>query len=60
VVVDPFSDNCVVVTGSHNLGFTASYNNDENMAIIRAPVRSPRPMRRIASTCTTIMRGVIG
>jgi phosphatidylserine/phosphatidylglycerophosphate/cardiolipin synthase-like enzyme len=35
VVVDPFSDNCVVVTGSHNLGYTASYNNDENMAIIR-------------------------
>jgi phosphatidylserine/phosphatidylglycerophosphate/cardiolipin synthase-like enzyme len=35
LVVDPFSDNCVVVTGSHNLGYTASYNNDENMAIIR-------------------------
>lgn len=35
VVVDPFSDNCVVVTGSHNLGYQASYNNDENMAIIR-------------------------
>src|SRR6185312_5102257 len=35
VVVDPFSDNCVVVTGSHNLGYTASYNNDENMAVIR-------------------------
>jgi len=35
VVVDPFSDNCVVVTGSHNQGYTASYNNDENMAIIR-------------------------
>lgn len=35
VVVDPFSDNCVVITGSHNLGYAASYNNDENMAIIR-------------------------
>ena len=34
VVIDPFSDNCVVVTGSHNEGYTASYNNDENMAII--------------------------
>ncbi|MGO9630721.1 MAG: phospholipase D-like domain-containing protein [Xanthobacteraceae bacterium] len=34
IVVDPFSDNCVVVTGSHNEGYTASYNNDENMAII--------------------------
>jgi phosphatidylserine/phosphatidylglycerophosphate/cardiolipin synthase-like enzyme len=35
VVIDPFSDGCVVVTGSHNLGFQASYNNDENMAIIK-------------------------
>ncbi len=35
VVIDPFSDNCVIVTGSHNLGYRASYNNDENMAIIR-------------------------
>lgn len=35
LVVDPFLDNCVVVTGSHNLGYAASYNNDENMAIIR-------------------------
>lgn len=35
VVIDPFTDGCVVVTGSHNLGFQASYNNDENMAIIK-------------------------
>ncbi|MGY4478724.1 phospholipase D-like domain-containing protein [Bradyrhizobium sp. USDA 3364] len=35
VVVDPFADDCVVITGSHNLGYKASYNNDENMAIIR-------------------------
>ncbi|MGJ4999625.1 phospholipase D-like domain-containing protein [Bradyrhizobium sp. HKCCYLS3077] len=35
VVIDPFSDDCVVVTGSHNLGFRASHNNDENMLIIR-------------------------
>ena len=35
VVIDPFSDDCVVVTGSHNLGFRASYNNDENMLIVR-------------------------
>jgi phosphatidylserine/phosphatidylglycerophosphate/cardiolipin synthase-like enzyme len=34
VVIDPFSDDCVVVTGSHNLGFRASHNNDENMVII--------------------------
>jgi phosphatidylserine/phosphatidylglycerophosphate/cardiolipin synthase-like enzyme len=35
VVIDPFSANCTVVTGSHNLGFRASHNNDENMLIIR-------------------------
>lgn len=35
VVVDPFSPNCAVITGSHNLGYRASYNNDENMVIVR-------------------------
>jgi phosphatidylserine/phosphatidylglycerophosphate/cardiolipin synthase-like enzyme len=35
VVIDPFSDECVVITGSHNLGHKASFNNDENPAIIR-------------------------
>lgn len=35
VVIDPFSDNCTVVTGSHNLGFRASHNNEENMVIVR-------------------------
>ncbi len=35
VVIDPFSDECVVITGSHNLGYRASYNNDENLLIIR-------------------------
>ena len=36
IVIDPLSDrDCVVITGSHNLGFRASSNNDENMLIIR-------------------------
>lgn len=35
LVIDPFSDDCVVITGSHNLGHKASYDNDENLAIIR-------------------------
>jgi phosphatidylserine/phosphatidylglycerophosphate/cardiolipin synthase-like enzyme len=39
IVVDPFSDDCVVITGSHNLGFRASSNNDENMLIIRGDKR---------------------
>jgi phosphatidylserine/phosphatidylglycerophosphate/cardiolipin synthase-like enzyme len=34
VVIDPFKDDCVVVTGSHNLGYQASYNNDENLLMI--------------------------
>jgi phosphatidylserine/phosphatidylglycerophosphate/cardiolipin synthase-like enzyme len=35
VVVDPFSENCTVVAGSHNLGYRASHNNDENLVIVR-------------------------
>ncbi|MEP6944169.1 MAG: phospholipase D-like domain-containing protein, partial [Betaproteobacteria bacterium] len=34
LVIDPFSDDCVVATGSHNLGHKASYDNDENLVII--------------------------
>lgn len=35
VVIDPMTDDCVVITGSHNLGYRASYNNDENLLIVR-------------------------
>lgn len=35
VVIDPFADDCVVVTGSHNLGYKASYNNDENLVLVQ-------------------------
>jgi phosphatidylserine/phosphatidylglycerophosphate/cardiolipin synthase-like enzyme len=35
IVIDPFSDNCTVITGSHNLGYRASYANDENLLIIK-------------------------
>ncbi len=35
LVIDPFSPDCVVITGSHNLGYAASYKNDENMVIIQ-------------------------
>jgi phosphatidylserine/phosphatidylglycerophosphate/cardiolipin synthase-like enzyme len=36
VVVDPLDPTgCVAVTGSHNLGFKASYANDDNIAIVR-------------------------
>ena len=35
VVIDPFSDNSVTIIGSHNLGHKASYDNDENLVIIK-------------------------
>lgn len=35
VVVDPLSDDGFVAMGSHNLGYKASYENDENLLIIR-------------------------
>jgi phosphatidylserine/phosphatidylglycerophosphate/cardiolipin synthase-like enzyme len=35
LVIDPFTDDSGVITGSHNLGFRASYNNDENVLIVR-------------------------
>lgn len=35
MVIDPFSENCVVVTGSHNLGYKASFDNDENLVIVK-------------------------
>jgi phosphatidylserine/phosphatidylglycerophosphate/cardiolipin synthase-like enzyme len=34
VVIDPFGDHPVVMTGSHNLGFKASHSNDDNLMII--------------------------
>jgi phosphatidylserine/phosphatidylglycerophosphate/cardiolipin synthase-like enzyme len=35
VVIDPLSNDCTVIVGSHNLGLKASYENDENLLIIR-------------------------
>lgn len=34
IVIDPFGDDPVVITGSNNLGHKASYSNDENLLII--------------------------
>jgi len=34
LVIDPRLPECAVVLGSHNLGFKASYSNDENMVIV--------------------------
>jgi len=35
VIIDPGTPDCVVIITSHNLGFKASYQNDENMLIVR-------------------------
>lgn len=35
VLLDPLGENPVIILGSHNLGFKASYSNDENLLIIR-------------------------
>lgn len=35
VVIDPFTDNCRVFTGSHNHGYRASAFNDENLVSVR-------------------------
>lgn len=39
IVIDPLDPvNCTVITGSHNLGYKASYQNDENLLVIRGNV----------------------
>ena len=35
IVIDPFSPDCIVVTGSHNFSESASEKNDENLVIIK-------------------------
>src|ERR1700687_2965830 len=35
IVIDPFSDQCAVITGSHNFSAAASAKNDENLVIVR-------------------------
>jgi phosphatidylserine/phosphatidylglycerophosphate/cardiolipin synthase-like enzyme len=35
IVIDPFSDQCAVITGSHNFSASASARNDENLVIVR-------------------------
>lgn len=35
VVIDPRSTDCITILGSHNLGFKASYSNDENFLIVK-------------------------
>jgi PLD-like domain len=50
IVIDPFGDNPVVMTGSHNLGFKASSENDDNLAIVEgnAPLAAAYAINIIA------------
>ncbi|MDH2351188.1 TIGR04141 family sporadically distributed protein [Bradyrhizobium sp. SSUT112] len=34
IVIDPFSDDCKVVTGSHNFSASASEQNDDNFVVV--------------------------
>jgi len=35
IVIDPFSDDCTVITGSHNFSASASEQNDDNFVVVR-------------------------
>jgi hypothetical protein len=50
IVLDPFGENPVVMTGSHNLGFKASNANDDNLVIIagNAPLAAAYAINIIA------------
>ena len=50
IVLDPFGDNPVVMTGSHNLGYKASHENDDNLVIVQgnAPLAAAYAMNIIA------------
>jgi hypothetical protein len=50
IVLDPFGANPVVMTGSHNLGFKASSENDDNLVIIEgnAPLAAAYAVNIIA------------
>jgi len=50
IVLDPFGENPVVMTGSHNLGFKASSANDDNLMIVEgnAPLAAAYAINIIA------------
>jgi len=50
IVIDPFGANPVVMTGSHNLGYKASTENDDNLVIVEgnAPMAAAYAVNIIA------------
>ena len=53
IVVDPFSDEPVLITGSHNLSKSASLSNDENLLILRD---CPELARAYAVNCMSVYK----
>ncbi|MDO3523314.1 phospholipase D-like domain-containing protein [Ralstonia pseudosolanacearum] len=51
IVIDPFGDHPVVVTGSHNLSASASGKNDENLLIIE---NCPELAKAYAVNCMSV------
>jgi phosphatidylserine/phosphatidylglycerophosphate/cardiolipin synthase-like enzyme len=41
IVLDPFGEHPVLMTGSHNLGVKASQKNDDNLVILEGPEAAP-------------------
>lgn len=35
IVLDPFGDTPIVMTGSHNMGYKASHSNDDNLVVLK-------------------------
>jgi len=52
IVIDPFSDDPVVITGSHTLSDGASRKNDEDLLIIRGN-------RALARECAVHIKGLV-
>ena len=57
IVIDPFGDHPVVMTGSHNLGPKASAKNDDNLAIIDNNPARRRHMRSTLSRSSSSTAG---
>ena len=54
VLIDPFGNHPVLMTGSHNLGPKASGTNDENLLIIRGRARPRSGLRDLQ--CASLSR----
>ena len=51
IVLDPFGENPVVMTGSHNLGYKASQKNDAAVGRVSAMARNPPRLGATSAGC---------